>query len=204
MKIVLATQNQHKVKEILQIWGRFPFEVLTLKDFPAFPGTIEDGKTFEENSLKKAREISRFTGFIAVADDSGIEVDGLSGAPGIYSARFAGEKATDEENNQKLLDLLKEFPAGHPSRKARFRCVASVVTPEGEEWTCEGVVEGEILEELRGVEGFGYDPLFLLREKGFSSAELSLEEKNLISHRGQAFRKLKNIIISILCISTVK
>lgn len=197
MKIVLATQNQHKVKEILQIWGRVPFEVLTLKDFPTFPGTLEDGKTFEENSLKKAREVSRFTGLIAVADDSGIEVDGLKGAPGIYSARFAGEKATDAENNQKLLDLLKDYPLGHPARKARFRCVASIVTPEGKEWTCEGVVDGEVLKELRGIQGFGYDPLFLLPEKGITTAELSLEEKNLISHRGKAFQKVKEILLKL-------
>ncbi len=195
MKIVLATQNQHKVKEILKIWGETPFEILTLKDFPDFPATLEDGKTFEENSLKKAREVCSFTGLIAVADDSGIEVDGLSGAPGIYSARFAGENATDAENNQKLLELLKDYPAGHPARKARFRCVASIVTPEGKEWTSEGVVEGEVLKDLRGMEGFGYDPLFLLPERGITTAELSLEEKNLISHRGKAFRMIQDILI---------
>ncbi len=197
MKIVLATQNQHKVKEILQIWEPFPFQILTLRDFPDFLGTIEDGKTFEENSLKKAREVSRFTRLIAVADDSGIEVEGLGAAPGIYSARFAGEKATDEQNNQKLLDLLKDYPIGHPARKARFRCVASLVTPEGKEWVSEGVVEGEILKELRGVEGFGYDPLFLLPEHGITTAELSLEEKNLVSHRGKAFRKVKEVLLHL-------
>lgn len=197
MKIVLATQNQHKVKEILQIWGEVPFEVLSLADFPDFPGVIEDGESFEENSLKKAREVSRWTGLISVADDSGIEVDGLNGAPGIYSARFAGEKATDAQNNQKLLELLSAYLPGDPARKARFRCVASIVTPQGHEGACEGAVEGEILAELRGAKGFGYDPLFFLPDRGLTTAELSLEEKNAISHRGKAFRKAKDVLLTL-------
>lgn len=194
MKIVLATQNLHKVREILEIWGTVPFEVLTLKDFPNFPNVIEDGKTYVENSLKKAREISQFTGLIAVADDSGIEVEGLDWGPGLYSARFAGEKATDAQRNQHLLNLLKDYPMGHPARNARFRCVASIVTPEGKEWVCEGTVEGEILNHLEGANGFGYDPIFLLPERSITTAQLSPEEKNLMSHRGKAFRKVKKIL----------
>lgn len=198
MKIVLATQNKHKVKEILQIWGELPFEVLTLEAFPDFPAVVEDGRTFLDNSLKKAREVCRYTGLIAVADDSGIEVDGLNGAPGVYSARFAGENASDDENNQKLLECLMHFSAEHPARKARFRCVASIASPSGEEWHCEGSLEGRVLANLRGFQGFGYDPLFYLPDHGLTTAELSLEEKNLISHRAKAFRKLKDLLIKIL------
>ncbi len=197
MKIVLATQNKHKIKEILQIWGKVPFEVLTLESFPDFSAVIEDGKSFEENSLKKARELSLYSGLIAVADDSGIEVDGLNAAPGIYSARYAGERATDEENNQKLLDSLKEFPEGHPGRKAHFRCVASIVTPKGQEFVFKGSVDGQVLSAYRGGHGFGYDPIFFLADKGRTTAELSSEEKNLLSHRGKAFRPLKNKLLEI-------
>jgi len=197
MKIVLATQNQHKVREILQIWGEVPFEVLSLMDFPDFPGVVEDGKSFQENSLKKAREVCAYTGLIAIADDSGIEVDGLGGAPGIYSARFAGEKATDAQNNQKLLESLGAYPPGDSARKARFRCVASLVTPQGHEGTYEGALEGEILAELRGAKGFGYDPLFFLPDRGLTTAELSLEEKNAISHRGKAFRRVKSALLPL-------
>lgn len=200
MKIVLATQNQHKIQEILNIWGKVPFEILSLSSFPDFPSVVEDGKSFEENSLKKARELSLYSGLMAVADDSGIEVDALKGAPGIYSARFAGEKATDQLNNEKLLKELEAFPEGS-ARAARFRCVASLVLPKGGEFTFEGVLEGEVLKKARGSQGFGYDPLFYLPEQGLTTASLSMEEKNRISHRGQAFRRLKEKLLALFSLN---
>lgn len=195
MKIVLATGNSHKIGEILKIWGKVPFEVLSLRDFSDLKPIREDGKTFEENALKKAREMARQTACLAVSDDSGLEVEGLQGAPGVLSARYAGEGATDEENNRKLLNDLKTLSLDHPGRKARFRCVAAVVDPNGFEATAEGIVEGRILLGPRGRNGFGYDPLFLLPERNLTTAELSPEEKNRISHRGAAFRKMKDILL---------
>jgi XTP/dITP diphosphohydrolase len=196
MRILLATRNRHKVEEILKIWGEVPFEILTLDSFPHLPPVIEDGTTFEENALKKAREVSRQTQLLTVSDDSGIEVDGLGGQPGVFSARYAGVGASDRENNEKLLAELKEVPLDSPKRKARFRCVAALVDPVGFETTVEGVIEGQILTAARGEGGFGYDPLFFVSSKGLTTAEMSSEEKNAISHRSLAFRKIKEILIS--------
>lgn len=195
MRIVLATGNSHKIGEILKIWGKVPFEVLSLRDFPDLKPAREDGKTFEENALRKAREVARQTGCIAISDDSGIEVEGLEGAPGVLSARYGGEGATDKENNRKLLNDLKTLPLDHPGRKARFRCVAALVDPDGFETTAEGIVEGRILPAPRGQNGFGYDPLFLLPDRGKTTAELDPDEKNAVSHRGEAFRKIKEIVL---------
>ncbi|MFO1518376.1 MAG: XTP/dITP diphosphatase [bacterium] len=195
-KLILATKNAHKVKEILKIWGEMPFEVLTLESFPHLPAVVEDGKTFAENALKKAREICRETNLLTVSDDSGIEADALNGAPGIYSARYAGEGASDSENNEKLVKALAHLPADSPLRTGRFRCVAALVAPGGFEAVVEGVVEGRILESLHGKNGFGYDPLFFIPELGKTTADMSLEEKNTLSHRSQAFRKMKEILLS--------
>ena len=194
MRILLATQNQHKVAEILKIWGEILFEVLTLEAFPGLAAVVEDGTTFTENALKKAREVARQTKLITVSDDSGIEVDGLEGRPGVFSARYAGEGATDRENNEKLIQDLKGFSADSPNRKAHFRCVAALVDPKGFETTVEGVVEGRIIEVPRGKNGFGYDPLFLIPSEGRTTAELSFKEKNAISHRAKAFQKMKEIL----------
>jgi len=198
MKVLLATSNRHKVSEILQIWGDVPFEILTLNDFPEFPPVVEDGHTFEANSLKKAREAARFSGLISVSDDSGIEVDALNGRPGVHSARFAGSGATDEDNNLKLLQELKTIPLDSPLRKARFRCVAALVSPRGDETIVNGVVEGRVIDSPRGSHGFGYDPLFFVPEKGKTTAEMTSIEKHAISHRAKAFRKLKEILLQIL------
>jgi len=196
MKILLATRNRHKVEEILKIWGKLPFEVLTLDSYPHLPPVEEDGSTFEENALKKAREVSQQTRLVTVSDDSGIEVDGLGGKPGVYSARYAGDGATDLQNNKKLLEELKGIPLDSPKRNARFRCVAALVDPLDFEITVEGVVEGRILGTPKGKHGFGYDPLFLVPSKGMTTAEMSSEEKNAISHRSEAFRKLKEVLVS--------
>lgn len=195
MKILLATRNRHKVGEILKIWGDLPFEVLTLESFPKLPEVIEDGLTFTENALKKAREVARHTQLITVSDDSGIEVDGLGGRPGVFSARYAGENATDHQNNEKLLEELREIPPDSPKRNARFRCVAALVDLQEGEVTVEGVVEGRILTAPRGTQGFGYDPLFFVPSKGVTSAEMSPDEKNALSHRFQAFYKVKQVLL---------
>jgi XTP/dITP diphosphohydrolase len=196
MKVVLATQNRHKVKEILEIWGEVPFQVLTLDRFPEIGTIKEEKKTFRENALKKAREVARRTHLLTVSDDSGLEVDALKGAPGVFSARYAGGGATDRDNNEKLLRELRGVSLDSPGRKARFRCVAAIVGPEGFETTVEGSVEGRIIDEPRGRNGFGYDPLFLVPEEGRTTAEMSPQEKHTLSHRAQAFRRVREILIA--------
>lgn len=189
MKIVLATRNKGKIKEIREILKGAPVELLTLEDFPAVTLPPEDGKTFLENALKKARFVSKETALPALADDSGLEVDSLGGGPGVRSARYAGEGAMDEDNVEKLLKELKGVAPG--KRGARFRCVAALVLPSGEELVFEGTIEGAITLEPRGEGGFGYDPVFLIPEKGKTAAQLTMDEKNAISHRGKAFNKFR-------------
>lgn len=189
MKIILATTNQGKVKELLKLLEDSDLEILTLKDFPEIPEVIEDGNTFEENALKKARTINNITGILTIADDSGLEVDYLNGSPGIYSARFSGEDSNAEKNNKKLLELLKDVP--YEERKANFKCVIAVVGNHVEK-TFEGLCYGTILDNLKGLNGFGYDPLFFYAPEQKTFAELSSDIKNTISHRAIAFKKLKN------------
>ena len=161
----------------------------------------EDGVTFAENALAKARQAAWATGLPAIADDSGLEVDALDGAPGVYSARYAGPGADDDSNNAKLLDALRGVPPAR--RTARFRCVAVFVDPtRGLELTCDGACEGEVLEAPRGQEGFGYDPLFLVPTAGRTMAELPLEQKNRLSHRSAAFRALADALGSALARET--
>lgn len=188
-KIVLATRNAHKVEELEALLEGEPIQILSLKDLPDLPEVVEDGETFEENALKKAQEICKFIGLPALADDSGLEVDLLDGAPGIYSARFSGPNATHAGNNQKLLEELQDHP-NQKDRTARFRSVIALVLPDGSEKVVEGSCEGYILTELKGREGFGYDPLFYVPEYEATFAELPMEVKNQISHRGRAFRKI--------------
>lgn len=196
MKIVLATGNQGKVKELKAILSDLDVEVLSLKDFPEIGEIIEDGVTFAENAIKKAKAVTEAVNLIAVADDSGLEVDYLDGAPGIYSARFAGESSSDLENNLKLLSLLQDVP--DEKRAARFRCVIAVSTPCGEMYTNEGACEGVVGREMKGELGFGYDPLFFLPEYNRTIAELDPEIKNRISHRGRALAKAKVILAGII------
>jgi XTP/dITP diphosphohydrolase len=160
----------------------------TLDDYPDLPEIVEDGKTFLENALKKARTIAELTGETCLADDSGLEVAGLGGAPGIYSSRYAGEGARDEENNRKLLDALKGVPPAE--RGAAFRCVLVVCRPDGRYHSFEGRWTGRITEAPAGKGGFGYDPVFFLPEQGVTVAELTADIKNRISHRAEAFAKL--------------
>ena len=196
MEIVLATGNLHKVKEIKDILKGLDLKFLTLQDFPKMPDIVEDGKTFEENAVKKAREIARLTGKIALSDDSGIEVQALNNAPGVYSARFAGEKASGSANNKKLIGLLKGIPLAR--RKARFVCVIAIAEPGGRIYTAKGELKGIIALRPAGKRGFGYDPLFIVPRYKKTVAQLSDVVKNSISHRSKALKKAKGILKQFL------
>lgn len=196
MKIILATKNKGKAKEIKVILKDLNLELLTLDDFPETPNPVEDGKSFKENALKKARSVAKHLNIAAMADDSGLEVDILNKRPGIFSARYAGENATDEENNRKLLKELKDIP--FEKRCASYKCVIALVFPSEREATVEGDCRGLISLEPKGSGGFGYDPLFYVPEYGKTMAELPPEIKNRISHRGKALAKLKNKLMTIL------
>lgn len=182
MKLVIATRNAHKLKEIRSIFDFRGLEVCSAFDFPAIPDVVEDGDTLEANAVKKAVELSNATGLPALADDSGLEVEALCGEPGVYSARWAGEGCTYADNNKKLLCAL----AGNENRRAQFRTVIALALPGAEPETVEGSVKGVILHELRGEQGFGYDPLFVPDGYEQTFAELPAEVKNKISHRARA------------------
>lgn len=185
--LILATGNPGKRREIAQMLGA-SVAIKTLIDMPDAPEIVEDGDTFEANAIKKARILSQHAGRPALADDSGLEVDALNGAPGVYSARFAGPNATDAANNAKLLSLLSDIP--DVRRTARFRCAMAIALPNGQVQTASGAWEGRILHAPRGTNGFGYDPLFFVPECGLTAAELPAEEKNRRSHRGSALRAM--------------
>lgn len=188
-RLVLATRNPGKVREMQAFLADLGVEVLGLEAFPDVPEVEEDGLTFVDNALKKARTVAVATGLPALADDSGLEVDALGGRPGVYSARFAGPRATDEENNARLLAEMDGVPPG--LRGARYRAVVVVVTPDGREALREGTCEGEILSAPRGTGGFGYDPLFRVPELDKTFAELAPEERRAVSHRFRALRALR-------------
>ncbi|MCX8129388.1 MAG: XTP/dITP diphosphatase [Clostridia bacterium] len=185
-EFIVASRNKGKLKEISEILADFPLRVVSMEEIGIDKDIEEYGSTFEENALIKAKEIHSITGNMVMADDSGLEVDFLNGAPGIYSARFAGEGATDEDKNNKLLELLKEVP--FEKRNARFVCVIAVVFPDGESFTVRGTCEGYIAFKPEGKNGFGYDPLFYVPEYDMTTAQLAPEEKHRISHRGKALR----------------
>jgi len=185
MKLVIATRNIHKLDEIRGIFDFGGLEVASAFDFPEIPDVVEDRDTLEGNALKKAVEIAAATGLWAMADDSGLEVEALNGAPGVYSARYAGEHCSYADNNAKLLRVL----AGKENRAARFRTVIALSDPEGHAQTVEGECAGVIIEELRGTNGFGYDPLFIPDGYTQTFAELDAGEKNRISHRARALHK---------------
>ena len=196
MILVLATQNQGKIREIERVLDLPRLKIQSLQDFPDLPEVVEDGQTFLENALKKAQACAQATGRPALADDSGLEVDFLKGAPGIYSARFSGDGATDEVNNRKLLSLLEGVP--EERRTARFVCQMVLYLPEGTWIQTEGFCPGVIAPEPRGEHGFGYDPVFYLPEFGKTMAEIPLQEKNRISHRAQALQKIRFHLWKIL------
>ena len=185
--LILATTNTNKVKEFQEILKDFPIEIRSLADFGPLPEAIEDGETFDDNAYKKAIHTAKILGFPAIADDSGLVVEALNGAPGVYSARYAGEKATDKENVDKLLQDMQ----GIKNRRAAFQCVLSIAVPSGPALTYEGRCEGILLEERRGETGFGYDPIFYFEGLGKTFAECTMEEKNKVSHRGKALADFK-------------
>lgn len=192
--LVLATRNAGKSKEIREFLAGFPVEIKDLNDFGPIPEVKEDGPTFDDNAYKKASFTAKVLGFPALADDSGLEVEALGGAPGIHSSRYAGPVATDEENNAKLLQALK----GVKNRRARFACVLSLAVPSGPALTYEAFCEGEILESPRGENGFGYDPLFYYAPMGKTFGEMTLTEKGAVSHRGKALAELKGEFDKVL------
>ena len=192
MKIVFASGNEGKVKEIREMLEGMGIELVSLTDYKGVPEIVEDGKTFLENALKKAKVISGFTGETVLADDSGLQVDVLGGEPGIYSARYAGEKATDDDNINLLLARLKNIPQ---EKRTAFFCCALVLYRTNGSYDCfESKWQGLIIDDRRGNNGFGYDPVFFLPELNKTAAELPPEIKNKVSHRGQAFAKLKNTL----------
>lgn len=192
--IVLATTNKGKTKEIQALLKNFPIEIKNLSDFGPIPEVVEDGETFDENAYKKASFTAKVLGYPAIADDSGLCVDALDGAPGVYSARYAGEKATDQENVAKMLDALKD----EENREAGFKCVISIAVPTGAALTYEGECRGIITREPAGENGFGYDPLFFYPDFNKTFAEASLEEKALVSHRGKALKQVTDEMDKIL------
>jgi XTP/dITP diphosphohydrolase len=191
-ELLVATGNRGKLRELELLLRGTVARLVSPLDVPAFPVVVEDGETFAENAVKKARSAAVATGKAAIADDSGLVVDELGGQPGVRSARFAREEASDAENNAKLLVELAGVP--EERRAAAFRCVIALCMPDGECRTFEGELQGVLLEAPRGNGGFGYDPLFLVPEYGQTLAELPLEMKNVISHRGKAFAKLKDYL----------
>jgi XTP/dITP diphosphohydrolase len=193
MKMVFATKNEGKVREIKEMLDSMGVELMSLNHFESLPEIVEDGKTYLENAFKKAKIISEFTGETVLADDSGLEVDALGGEPGIYSARYAGEGATDDENNARLLDKLKKVSPNE--RTASFCCALVLYEKGGNYHSFEAHWEGRIIDVSRGENGFGYDPIFLCPAFNKTAAELPPEIKNKVSHRGQAFAKLKEYLI---------
>lgn len=189
-RIVIATKNSNKFREIQEKLSGFPVELLSLADFSSLSQTVEDQPDLLGNAIKKAREASLGTGLWAMADDTGLEVDALAGAPGVYSARYAGENATYADNCEKLLREMTGVP--DELRGARFRAVIALVTEDGV-YCVEGRLEGRINHAARGAKGFGYDPVFELAD-GRTLAELEMSEKNRLSHRGQAVEKMMSLL----------
>ncbi|HRZ40794.1 MAG TPA: XTP/dITP diphosphatase [Candidatus Omnitrophota bacterium] len=190
--LIIATRNRGKLREIKELLKDLPLKVVSLADYPDMPPIVEDGKTFRANALKKAFTISRKTKMLVLGEDSGLEVEALGWRPGIFSARFSGEQADDEKNNQKLLEELKAVDPKR--RRARYRCVAALTDGERFIATVSGSCEGSIAREPRGKNGFGYDPLFLVPEYNKTFGELPPEVKERLSHRGKAMKKVKKFL----------
>lgn len=196
MQLVLATNNRDKVKEIKHLLEELPVTILTADDFLEFPDPEETGSTLVENAVLKARAISEFCELPALADDSGLEVDALNGAPGVFSSHYAGENVTYKDNYTKL--LLEMAGVSQEKRTARFRCVIAIVWEDGSVETVEGVAEGLITTTVEGDRGFGYDPVFFYPPLGKRFSEMTLDEKNQVSHRGKALQAARNLLIARL------
>lgn len=215
--IIVATGNEHKLNEIREIWSDPDLKLISMKDAGVDVEIIENGTTFEENAVIKASTVAQASGCMALADDSGLVVDAMDGEPGIHSARYMGRDTSYEVKNNAIIDLVNEYcrqkengkensegrpgsmPDGTPGslRSARFVCAVAAAWPDGTVKTVTGVMEGRIGYKIAGENGFGYDPIFYLPEFGKTSAEISPEEKNAISHRGKAFRKMREVLKSL-------
>ena len=191
-KLVIATRNPGKAREMAAVLAGLPYEIVSLSDYPDAPEVEETGATFVENAVIKARAYAALTGELTLADDSGLEVDALDGAPGVLSSRFA---PSDPKRIAKLLKMMKDVPDGR--RSARFRCAIAIAAPDGRVETCEDSLEGVIAREPRGGNGFGYDPILYLPELGKHVAELAPAEKNAISHRGKALLKARELLAGL-------
>ena len=195
-RIIFATGNPGKMKETRMILADLPLPVVSMKEAGVEARIVEDGNSFEENAVIKARTVMELTGEPAMADDSGLEIDWLGGAPGIYSARYMGEDTSYEIKNRALLEKLKGVP--EEKRTARFVCSIACAFPDGRIFTSRGTMEGVIAHDIKGANGFGYDPIFYLPELKCTSAEISPEQKNELSHRGKALRRMKEQLAKIL------
>ncbi len=194
MRIIFATGNENKMREIREILGDIGLEILSMKEAGISADIVEDGDSFEANALIKSKAISKLCDDIVLADDSGLEVDYLDKAPGIYSARYMGEDTSYDIKNQAIIDKLDGVP--DEKRTARFVCAMAAVLPDGEEIVTRGTIEGIIGYEIAGENGFGYDPIFYVPEFGCTTAEMSAAKKNEISHRGNALRKMRDKLIA--------
>lgn len=194
MELIVATRNRDKCDELEALLHDLGVQLRTIGDFPGAPDVVEDGTTCETNAIKKAVSAARFTGLPAIADDTGLEVAALDGRPGVYAARYAGESATYEDNWWKLLHELKGIPPAR--RQARFVTAAAIAYPDGRVQVALGTLDGVITEQPQGMSGFGYDPVFLVPEKGKTLAEMTPEEKNQVSHRARAFQRAKELLRS--------
>jgi XTP/dITP diphosphohydrolase len=199
IELLVATTNSGKFAEVQAYLEPLPLSILSLRHLERWPAVIEDGATFEENALKKARTLAKYSGYLTLADDSGLEVDALGGAPGIYSARYGGEDGNDEKNNEKLLRELEDVP--EEKRTARFVCALAVCAPKTwgiEEWTVRKHCEGRIAFARKGQNGFGYDPLFFYPPFAKTFGEIDRETKATVSHRGKALKKLASVLPSLV------
>ncbi len=199
IKLLVATTNPGKFAEVKDFLRQLPLEVLSLSDLATWPKIIEDGATFKENALKKARSLAEYSGYLTLADDSGLEVDALNGAPGIYSARYCGEEGNDKKNNEKLMHELREI--SEEKRTGRFVCALALCAPKShgmKEWTVRDSCEGRISFELKGENGFGYDPLFFYPSLGKTFGEIDRAIKATVSHRGKALKKLAEMLPSLV------
>jgi XTP/dITP diphosphohydrolase len=195
-EVIIATKNRGKAREFEDIFRSRGYEIRTLLDYPDIEDIDETGNTFEENAILKAEAVSATLNKLVISDDSGLVIDALDGRPGIFSARYAGEQKNDEANIDKVLEEMSDLPQS--KRTARFYCALALAAPGQKTLTVSGTCEGKILGERRGTNGFGYDPIFFVSEKGLSMAELSSAEKNQISHRANAIQKLDKILDSFL------
>ena len=199
IQLLVATTNPGKFAEVEAYLKQLPLEVLSLKSLERYPEVDEDGATFEENALKKARTLAEFSGLLTLADDSGLEVDALNGAPGIYSARYSGAEGNDEKNNEKLLHELRQVP--EEKRAARFVCALALCDPRGgdmKSWTVRQSCEGRIGFEFKGANGFGYDPLFFYPPFGKTFGEIDRATKATVSHRGKALKNLAELLPTVI------